>query len=182
MTAAHKTLPGLIMFEPEAFGDDRGFFFESYNRRTFARITGVDCEFVQDNHSFSRQGVLRGLHYQLPPRAQGKLVRVVQGEVYDVVVDIRRSSPGFGKWAGAVLSAENRRQIWIPQGFAHGFITLSSTAEFLYKITDYYAPECERSIIWNDPELCIDWHCPHPPRLSDKDRKASLFREAEMFA
>ena len=164
------------------FGDGRGFFFESFNQKAFEEATGLERVFVQDNHSKSQKGVLRGLHYQLPPMAQGKLVRVVQGEVFDVAVDIRKSSPTFGKWVGALLSADNKAQFWIPEGFAHGFITLSDSAEFLYKTTNYYSPEHESSIIWNDPLLGIDWpQIDIEPSLSKKDNEAPLFANAEYF-
>lgn len=181
MLATPLVIPEVVMFEPRVFGDERGFFFESFNQQLFERATGLQRHFVQDNHSRSRQGVLRGLHYQLPPRAQGKLVRVVQGDILDVAVDIRGSSATFGRWTSAMLSAENRRQLWIPEGFAHGFITLSPVAEVLYKTTDFYAPELERCIPWNDPDLAIDWHCQDPPGLSEKDRNCIPFRHAELF-
>jgi dTDP-4-dehydrorhamnose 3,5-epimerase len=163
------------------FGDERGFFMESFNRRTWLEHTGVALDFVQDNHSKSGRGVLRGLHYQIK-HPQGKLVRVVSGEVFDVAVDLRRSSPTFGRWSGVMLSAENRLQYWIPPGFAHGFMVVSEEADFLYKATDYYAPEFERTIIWNDPELGIVWPAGISPELSAKDAAAPLFREAEVFA
>ena len=166
------------------FGDARGFFYESFNARAFEAATGLNPTFVQDNHSKSAKGVLRGMHYQLQ-QPQGKLVRVVQGEVFDVVVDIRRSSPTFGKWVGVNLSAENQRQLWVPVGFAHGFLVLTETAEFLYKTTDYYAPPHERSILWNDPEIGIEWPAIEglaAPALSGKDAAAKRFREAEVFA
>jgi dTDP-4-dehydrorhamnose 3,5-epimerase len=169
MKATSLAIPDVILLEPRVFGDDRGFFFESYNRQAFREATGVDPDFVQDNHSRSVKGVLRGLHYQLPPKAQGKLVRVVSGEVYDVAVDIRRGSPTFGKWVGEVLSAENKRQMWIPPGFAHGFLTLSETAEFLYKTTDYYSPEHERCIRWDDSMVSVRWPIAGAPALSAKD-------------
>jgi len=173
-------LPGLILLEPRVLGDERGFFFESYNRRRFFEATGLDPDFVQDNHSRSARGVLRGLHYQIR-QPQGKLVRVVQGEVFDVAVDLRRASPGFGRWQGLVLSAANKRQLWIPPGFAHGFLTLSETAEFLYKTTDYYAPEHERCLAWNDPELGIEWPLQAPPLLSLKDQQGCALNDAEVF-
>jgi dTDP-4-dehydrorhamnose 3,5-epimerase len=163
-------LPGVLCIEPKVFGDARGFFHESYNQRVFRELTGVDAVFVQDNHSRSIKNVLRGLHHQLPPKAQGKLVRVVLGEVFDVAVDIRADSPTFGRWAGQSLSAENKRQLWIPPGFAHGFLVLSEYAEVLYKTTEYYAPEHERCILWNDPRLAIDWPHAAPPILSAKAR------------
>ena len=174
-------MPEVVLFTPKVFGDDRGFFFESFNAAVFAEATGLDMDFVQDNHSKSRCGVLRGLHYQLPPKAQGKLVRVIQGDVFDVAVDIRCSSPTFGQWVGAVLSADNKQQLWIPPGFAHGFVTLSETAEFLYKTTDFYAPEYERCIAWDDPVIGIDWHFAGVPSLSAKDQVGQSLQEAEVF-
>ena len=174
-------IPEVVLFSPKVFGDERGFFFESFNAQIFAEITGLTVDFVQDNHSRSSRGVLRGLHYQLPPRAQGKLVRVVQGEVFDVAVDIRRSSPTFGQWARALLSAENMQQLWIPPGFAHGFVTLSESAEFLYKTTDFYAPEFERCIAWDDPTIAVDWHFPGEPSLSAKDLRGQSLAQAEVF-
>lgn len=173
-------IPGVLIIKPLVFGDQRGFFMESFNRRTWREATGIDCEFVQDNHSRSVRGVLRGLHYQIR-QPQGKLVRVVSGEVFDVAVDIRRSSPTFGQWVSVRLSAENKMQFWVPPGFAHGFMVLSETADFLYKSTDFYAPEHERSIIWNDPELNISWPSETSPELSAKDSEAPLFRDAEFF-
>jgi dTDP-4-dehydrorhamnose 3,5-epimerase len=181
MRYEHLAIPDVVSFEPKVFGDERGFFFESFNERVFQEATGFAPVFVQDNHSKSRRGVLRGLHYQLPPKAQGKLVRVVQGEVYDVAVDIRRTSPTFGQWVGVLLSAENKRQLWIPPGFAHGFVTLSETAEFLYKTTDFYSPEHERSIAWNEPEIGVDWHFDGVPSLSQKDQLGKTLEEAEVF-
>lgn len=181
MHATRLAVPELVLFAPRVFGDARGFFFESYNQRVFEEATGLRPAFVQHNHSKSQQGVLRGLHYQLPPTAQGKLVRVVQGEVFDVAVDIRRSSPTFGQWVGAVLSADNKQQLWIPEGFAHGFVTLSATAEFLYLTTDFYAPDRERCIAWNDPDLGIDWAYPGTPLLSAKDQQGVPLKLAEMF-
>lgn len=174
------SLPEVLIVEPKVFGDERGFFYESFNASAFAQATGVDCAFVQDNHSRSVRNVLRGLHYQIG-RPQGKLVRVVAGEVFDVAVDLRRRSPNFGKWAGVTLSAENKRQLWIPEGFAHGFMVVSEVAEVLYKTTDYYAPECERSILWNDPELNIAWPVEGAPILANKDRAAGSFADAEHF-
>lgn len=171
----------LFVLEPQVFGDKRGFFFESFNASVFSEVTGLDVVFVQDNHSKSVKNVLRGLHYQLEPRAQGKLVRVVQGEVFDVAVDIRRSSKTFGQWVGANLSAENKKQIWIPPGFAHGFLTLSETAEFLYKTTDYYSPEHERCIRWDDPKIAIDWRLNCAPQVSPKDMQGELFEDSELF-
>ena len=182
MHAQPMAIPEVVLLTPKVFGDDRGFFFESYNAQAFADATGVQPEFVQDNHSRSVKGVLRGLHYQLPPHAQGKLVRVIQGEVFDVAVDIRRSSPTFGCWVGAMLSAENKQQLWIPAGFAHAFLTLSDTAEFLYKTTDVYAPECERCIAWNDPRIGIEWPFAEEPLLSGKDREGVPLAQAEVFA
>jgi len=162
-------IPDIILFEPRVFGDDRGFFFESFNQKTFEEIVGIATTFVQDNHSKSTKGVLRGLHYQLHPKAQGKLIRAIQGEIFDVVVDIRKDSPTFGQWLGEVLSADNKKQLWIPLGFAHGFLTLSATAEILYKTTDFYTPEFERCIIWNDKEIGIEWPLQGEPILSGKD-------------
>ena len=175
------SIPEVIVFTPKVFGDERGFFFESFNQESFNELSGLAVEFVQDNHSKSQKGVLRGLHYQLPPKAQGKLVRVVAGEVFDVAVDIRKNSPTFGQWVGVTLSAENKQQLWIPAGFAHGFLTLSDTAEFLYKTTNYYAPDYERSIIWNDPDLAINWPISEQPALSGKDQLAKLFQQADYF-
>ena len=181
MKVIETRIPGLLVIEPRVFGDERGFFFESFNEKAFAEATGVVPNFVQDNHSKSVKGVLRGLHYQLPPRAQGKLVRVVQGEVFDVAVDIRQGSPTYGQWVGEVLSAENKKQLWIPPGFAHGFLTLSDTAEFLYKTTDYWSPEHERAIIWNDATLKIDWPLNGlVPQLAAKDAAAVAFNAAEI--
>jgi dTDP-4-dehydrorhamnose 3,5-epimerase len=174
-------IPDVWLITPKVFGDDRGFFYESFNARQFEKAVGYLPQFVQDNHSKSARGVLRGLHYQLPPHAQGKLVRVTAGEVFDVAVDIRRTSPTFGKWVGAVLSAENHRQLWIPPGFAHAFITLSESAEFLYKTTDFYAPESERAIIWNDPAIGISWPYNGQPLLSAKDQQAVPLAQAEVF-
>jgi dTDP-4-dehydrorhamnose 3,5-epimerase len=182
MNVIPTPLAGLLVLEPRVFGDDRGFFFESYNARRFAELTGVTAEFVQDNHSRSSKGVLRGLHYQIQ-QAQGKLVRATAGAVFDVAVDIRRSSPTFGQWYGVELSAENKRQMWIPAGFAHGFVVTSDSAEFLYKTTDYWAPEHERAILWNDPAIGIDWpDLAAAPLLSAKDQAARLLAEAEVFA
>lgn len=181
MKVTPTSIPEVLVIEPEVFGDERGFFFESFNQQKFEAAIGRKVEFVQDNHSKSARGVLRGLHYQLPPHAQGKLVRVVQGEVFDVAVDIRKSSPTFGKWVGEILSAENKKQLWIPEGFAHGFLTLSDTAEFLYKTTNYYCQSSERSIIWNDSEMSIDWKLEKGPVLSGKDSSAPLFIDAEYF-
>lgn len=174
MNVTRLGIPDVLLLEPRVFGDARGFFFESFNQQAFAAATGCDVTFVQDNHSRSARGVLRGLHYQLPPKAQGKLVRVVAGEVFDVAVDIRRASPTFGRWVGEILSADNKRQLWIPAGFAHGFLVLSETAEFLYKTTEYYAPELERGIAWNDPDIGVDWPLRAEPILSAKDMANSL--------
>ncbi|HSX70533.1 MAG TPA: dTDP-4-dehydrorhamnose 3,5-epimerase [Pseudomonas sp.] len=180
MNIVTTALPEVLILEPKVFGDERGFFYESFNARAFAEATGVQRDFVQDNHSRSQRGVLRGLHYQIQ-QPQGKLVRVSQGEVLDVAVDIRRSSPNFGRWVGVRLSAENKRQLWVPEGFAHGFVVLSEYAEFLYKTTDYYAPAFERSIRWDDPELAIDWQFDGIPQLSAKDQAAVVLRDAELF-
>jgi len=174
-------LPEVMIIEPKVFGDARGFFLESFNAKAFAEATGVDLPFVQDNHSRSAQGVLRGLHYQIQ-QAQGKLVRVVRGSVFDVAVDVRRSSPNFGRWVGVELSEDNHRQLWVPPGFAHGFLVLSASADFLYKTTDYYAPEHERCVLWNDPAIGIDWPLPGEPLLSGKDQAGVLLKDAEVFA
>lgn len=175
-------LEGVLILEPKVFGDARGFFMESYNQRDFAAATGLNLDFVQDNHSRSRRGVLRGLHYQIQ-QPQGKLVRVVRGAVFDVAVDIRRSSPTFGRWAGVELSEDNQRQFWIPPGFAHGFLVLSESADFLYKASDWYAPEHERGIAWNDPAIGVEWPLDAigEPLLSDKDRAAPPLTQAEVF-
>ncbi|WP_220816162.1 dTDP-4-dehydrorhamnose 3,5-epimerase [Pseudomonas paralcaligenes] len=180
MKALPTRLAEVLILEPRVFGDERGFFYESFNARAFEEATGVRRDFVQDNHSRSARGVLRGLHYQIE-QPQGKLVRVVAGEVLDVAVDIRRGSPGFGQWVGVRLSAENKRQLWVPEGFAHGFVVLSEHAEFLYKTTDYYAPAHERCIRWDDPELAIDWQFDGVPQLSAKDQAAPVLRDAELF-
>lgn len=178
----HQTeIPGVLIIEPRVFGDERGFFMESFNQRDWEAMTGLKTVFVQDNHSASTRGVLRGLHYQLPPADQGKLVRCVVGEVFDVAVDIRKSSSTFGKWTGVSLSAYNKKQFWIPEGFAHGFLVLSETAEVLYKTNHYYAPEYERTIRWNDPRLAIAWPADLQPQLSDKDAAAPLFKDADCF-
>ena len=182
MAYERLSLPEVVLFTPKVFGDERGFFYESFNTREFVEATGLHYQFVQDNHSKSVKGVLRGLHYQLPPHAQGKLVRVVQGAVFDVAVDIRESSPNFGKWVGAILSADNKQQIWIPPGFAHGFVTLTETAEFLYKTTDFYAPQSERCIAWDDPLIGVDWNFGDiPPQLSGKDLQGASLGVAEVF-
>ncbi len=182
MKATPLAIADVILFEPKVFGDARGFFLESFNQKAFDEATGSHYDFVQDNHSRSAQGVLRGLHYQLPPHAQGKLVRVVQGAVFDVAVDVRRSSPTFGQWVGAELTAENHKQLWVPPGFAHGFVVLSETADFLYKTTNYYAPAFERSVAWNDPHLAIEWPLNAAPQLSGKDAEAPQWADAEVFA
>lgn len=181
MNVVPTAIPDVIIIEPQVFGDERGFFFESFNEDRFRELTGVSASFVQDNHSKSAKNVLRGLHYQIQ-RPQAKLVRVVVGEVFDVAVDIRKNSPTFGRWVGARLSAMNKRQLWIPEGFAHGFVTLSESAEFLYKTTDYWAPEYERSVLWNDPVIGIEWPLEDQPILSAKDRMGKKFSEAELFA
>jgi dTDP-4-dehydrorhamnose 3,5-epimerase len=180
MRATTTSLPGVLVLEPKVFEDGRGFFFESYSRRQFEQSTGIRATFVQDNHTRSSRNALHGLHYQIR-HPQGKLVRVISGEIYDVAVDIRRSSPAFGKWLGMNLSAEDKRMLWIPEGFAHGFVVLSEYAEVLYKVTDYWAPEHERCIRWNDPDLAIDWPITKDPMLSSKDRAGVLFQDAEVF-
>ncbi len=178
MNIIDTALAGVKIIEPTVFGDERGFFFESFNQAKFNQAVGYEVDFVQDNHSRSAKGVLRGLHYQLAPHPQGKLVRCVVGEVFDVAVDIRKSSPSFGQWFGVHLSAENKRQLWIPPGFAHGFLTLSEHAEFLYKTTDYWAKDCERAIIWNDPSIGIEWPAfDGQPLLSEKDQLAPKLSE-----
>ncbi|WP_248744149.1 MULTISPECIES: dTDP-4-dehydrorhamnose 3,5-epimerase [unclassified Pseudomonas] len=181
MNVITTDLPGVLIIEPKVFGDERGFFYESFNAKTFQEATGLTPQFVQDNHSRSQKGVLRGLHYQLE-NTQGKLVRVTAGEVLDVAVDIRRSSPHFGKWVAVRLSADNHRQLWVPEGFAHGFVVLSEFAEFLYKTTDYYTPSAERSIRWDDPDLGIDWQLDEAPKLSAKDQAAALLKDADVFS
>lgn len=173
-------IPDVLIIEPRIFGDDRGFFFESYNEKSFGEKTGISPKFVQDNHSLSTKNVLRGLHYQIK-ETQGKLVRAISGEVLDIAVDIRRSSPTFGQWASCLLSAENKRQFWVPEGFAHGFVVLSDSAEFLYKTTNYYAPQYDRVILWNDPDLGVDWQLKGEPILSDKDKAGKRFKEADLF-
>lgn len=180
MQATPLAIPDVMVFEPKVFGDERGFFFESFNRKRFEDAVGYSVDFVQDNHSRSARNVLRGLHYQIR-QAQGKLVRVVYGEVFDVAVDVRHNSPTFGRWVGETLSAENKKQLWIPEGFAHGFVTLSEHAEFLYKTTDYWAPEHERCIAWNDPTIGIEWPREGPYNLSAKDQQGIAFTEAEVF-
>lgn len=181
MNIIKTDIPDVLIFEPKVFGDERGFFFESFNQRIFEEAVGRKVEFVQDNHSKSTKGVLRGLHYQLEPHAQGKLVRCVAGEVFDVAVDIRKSSPTFGQWVGVNLSGENKRQLWIPEGFAHGFYVMSESAEFVYKTTNYYSQLHERSILWNDPSLNISWPDKEALILSEKDKEASLFNNADYF-
>jgi len=180
MQVINTAIPDVLIFEPKVFGDSRGFFLESYNQRAFQEATGWAPAFVQDNHSGSAKGVLRGLHYQIR-QPQGKLVRVTAGEVFDVVVDIRKSSPTFGRWVGATLSAENRLQVWIPPGFAHGFLVLSEFAEFLYKTTDFYAPEHERCIRWDDPAIGIEWPLEAEPVLSSKDQQGVSLQQAQLF-
>lgn len=180
MEVIKTAIPDVLIIEPRVFGDERGFFLESYNEEKFQAATGVTASFVQDNHSRSARNVLRGLHYQIQ-QSQGKLVRVVSGEVYDVVVDIRKSSPTFGQWVGCLLTATSHRQLWVPPGFAHGFVVLSDIADFLYKTTDYYAPEYERAILWNDPQLGIDWKFQGEPILSAKDRAGTPLAQAEVF-
>jgi len=177
MNVIKTKIPDVLILEPKVFGDERGFFFESYNEKVFREATGLSVKFVQDNHSRSAHGVLRGLHYQLPPKAQGKLVRVTLGEVFDVAVDLRKNSPTFGQWVGEILSSENKRMLWIPPGLAHGFLVLSDYAEFLYKTTDYYAPDQERCIRWDDAKLDIDWPIRFEPILSHKDAKGLRFCE-----
>ena len=177
MKITPTAIPDVLLIEPRVFGDARGFFFESFNQKSFAEATGVNLPFVQDNHSKSVKGVLRGLHYQVEPHAQGKLVRVTQGAVFDIAVDLRKDAKTFGQWVGITLSADNKQQLWIPPGFAHGFLVLSDTAEFLYKTTDYYAPQAERSLRWDDPTLAIAWPLEGEPILADKDRQGHLFSE-----
>ena len=179
MKVVPTKIPDILIIEPKVFGDDRGFFFESFNQKQFTELTGINKTFVQDNHSLSSQGVLRGLHYQIK-QPQGKLVRVVRGEVFDVAVDLRKSSSTFGQWVGAHLSAENKRQFWVPEGFAHGFIVLSEEAEFLYKTTDYYSPENERCIQWNDKDLVIEWP-DADVKVSEKDANGQSFKQADLF-
>jgi dTDP-4-dehydrorhamnose 3,5-epimerase len=180
MKVTPLSIPDVLLIEPQVFGDERGFFFESFNQNKFEEVISKKINFVQDNHSKSVKGVLRGLHYQLPPKAQGKLVRVIQGEVFDVVVDLRKSSPTFGKWVGEIISADNKKQIWIPEGFAHGFVTLSDTAEFLYKTTDFYSKEHEQAIRWNDETIGIQWPI-KDISLSAKDETAQSFKEVGYF-
>ena len=181
MKTTSLAIPDVMLIEPKVFGDDRGFFFESFNQANFEAAIGRQATFVQDNHSRSAKNVLRGLHYQIQ-QPQGKLVRVVQGEVFDVAVDLRKASSTFGQWVGEILSAENKRQLWVPEGFAHGFVVLSETAQFLYKTTNYYAPEYERSIAWNDPAIAIRWPIDGQPVLSAKDQQGKSLADAEHFA
>jgi dTDP-4-dehydrorhamnose 3,5-epimerase len=182
MQVTTTALPGVLVLEPKVFGDERGFFLESFNQRVFDAAVGQHVEFVQDNHSRSQRGVLRGLHYQLPPNAQGKLVRVVQGRAFDVAVDIRRGSPTCGRWVGVELDAQSHRQMWIPPGFAHGFLALEDDTHFLYKTTDFYARECERAIAWNDPAIGIEWPLAGlTPLLADKDARAPALAQADLF-
>ena len=177
------SIPDILLIEPKVYEDNRGFFFESFNQADFEKESNLSPTFVQENHSRSNKGVLRGLHYQLPPKAQDKLVRVVKGEIFDVVVDIRKSSSTFGKWIGEILTEKNKKQMWIPKGFAHGFVVLSNNAEIVYKTTDYYAPDYERCILWNDPQLNIDWGLMGvKPRLSNKDKKGELLNNSEIFS
>ena len=180
MKVIATSIPDLLIVEPKVFGDERGFFYESFNQRQFREMTGLDVDFVQDNHSLSGRHVLRGLHYQIA-HAQGKLVRVIRGSVFDVAVDLRRQSPYFGRWVGIELSQQNNRQMWIPPGFAHGFAVLSESAEFLYKTTDYWMPEHERCIRWDDPDINIDWPLTEAPQLSDKDRQGVALAQAEVY-
>lgn len=181
MIVTPTALPEVLVIEPKVFGDARGFFYESYNRRALQDATGINADFVQDNHSRSAKNVLRGLHYQLE-QAQGKLVRAVAGSVFDVAVDIRKQSPNFGRWVGVELSAENKKMLWVPPGFAHGFLVLSDFAEFLYKTTDYYAPQHERAILWNDPAIGVQWPLAGEPLLSNKDQAAQRLQDAEVFS
>jgi dTDP-4-dehydrorhamnose 3,5-epimerase len=181
MKVVATAIPEVLIIEPKVFNDARGLFWESFNERRFFELTGIETTFVQDNHTISVKGALHGLHYQIC-QPQGKLVRVIAGKVFDVAVDLRKKSPTFGCWTGTTLSAENKLQMWIPAGFAHGFLVLSESAEFLYKVTDYYAPEYERAILWSDPVIGIDWPIDAPPLLSAKDQVASLLADAEVFA
>lgn len=181
MNVIPTAIPDVLIIEPKVFGDARGFFFESFNQRAFNQAVGQEVEFVQDNHSRSSRGVLRGLHYQIR-QPQGKLVRVVRGAVFDVAVDVRKSSPTFGRWVGVALTEDNHRQLWVPPGFAHGFVVTSESADFLYKTTDYYAPEHERCIVWNDKVIGIEWPLDAVPQLSAKDQMGQLLTTAEVFA
>ena len=180
MKVTQTAIPDVLVIEPQVFGDERGFFFESFNQNNWREKTGLKTTFVQDNHSRSAKGVLRGIHYQIE-HSQGKLVRVVDGEVFDVAVDLRKKSPTFGQWVGEYLTAENHKQLWVPEGFGHGFVVLSDNAEFLYRTTDYWAPEYERCIIWNDPDLNIEWPLDISPVLSAKDTEGFLFKDAEVY-
>ncbi|CAG0962855.1 dTDP-4-dehydrorhamnose 3,5-epimerase [Methylophilaceae bacterium] len=180
MQVITTSIPDVLILEPKVFGDSRGFFFESFNQQTFNQATGLSVQFVQDNHSRSAKGVLRGMHYQIQ-QPQGKLVRVARGRVFDVAVDLRKSSPTFGKWCGTELSEDNFRQLWVPPGFAHGFVVLSDYADFLYKTTEYYAPAHDRGILWNDPDIGIEWPYEGEPSLSEKDKNAKRFKDAEVF-
>jgi dTDP-4-dehydrorhamnose 3,5-epimerase len=182
MKVTPLSIPDVLLIEPQVFGDDRGFFFESFNQERFEKAVGKKINFVQDNHSKSVKGVLRGLHYQLPPKAQGKLVRVIEGEVFDAAVDVRRSSPTFGKWVGEILSADNKKQLWIPEGFAHGFLTLSDTSEFLYKATNIYSTHYERCIFWDDDNLNILWPKDLPIKISNKDLLGNPFLQSDFFS
>jgi dTDP-4-dehydrorhamnose 3,5-epimerase len=183
MNVTPLAIPEVVIFEPKVFGDERGYFYESFSQKIFEQATELKHEFVQDNHSKSQKGVLRGLHYQLSPMAQGKLVRVIEGEVFDVAVDIRKNSPTFGQWVGERLSVKNNKQMWVPEGFAHGFITLSDTAQLIYKTTNYYSPEYERCIAWDDPSLAIDWQLDNSGKvsLSSADKVGKLIRDANVF-
>lgn len=181
MNVIKSQIPDVLIIEPKVFADERGFFMESFNQQRFNEIVGREVNFVQDNHSRSSQGVLRGLHYQLAPKAQGKLVRVTDGEVFDVAVDMRKNSPTFGQWTGVILSDENKRQFWIPEGFAHGFYVLSETADFLYKTTNYYSPEHDRSLKWDDADIAIEWDLTTLPLVSAKDQIAKAFKDADFF-
>jgi len=181
MKFTRQSISDVILIEPKIYGDNRGFFFESFNSEEFENAVGFSPNFVQDNHSKSTKNILRGLHYQLDPMSQGKLVRVIKGKVYDVAVDLRSDSSTYGQWLGCTLSEENKKQLWIPEGFAHGFYTLSNTAEFVYKTTNYYSPEYERCILWNDKDLGINWGCYKAPKLSEKDLKGTTLKEAEVF-
>ena len=181
MKATKLSIPEVILLEPHVFFDDRGFFFESFNHKQFEEVTGVKTKFIQDNHSKSKKGVLRGLHYQLPPNAQGKLVRVVKGEAFDVAVDIKKNSPTFGKWVGELLSEDNKKQLWIPPGFAHGFLAMTDETEFLYKTTNSYSKESERSIVWNDPDINIKWPEALETNVSEKDQQGRFFKDADLF-
>ena len=180
MKIINTAIPDVLILEPNVFSDARGFFQETYNKKAFQNLTGIDTEFVQDNHSHSEKGVLRGLHYQIK-QPQGKLVRVVRGAVFDVAVDIRKTSPTFGQWVGVELTEDNHRQLWMPAGFAHGFVVLTERVDYLYKTTDYYAPQHERCILWNDPDIGIDWAINDEPQLSSKDREGTLLQHAEVF-